>query len=175
MSTNPLFIDLEASGLHANSFPVEVGWAAPFGACQAFRVRPTAEWLSTPWDPKAEKVHGISREELLAAGEPAASVLEKLKGVAADRRLYSDDVGHDERWLKMLIQAAGAEPSEELKLWCANILFRDLAAQRRRDLKSVKRDAERVAPATHRADTDARFLATVFEMLTDSPAANSDR
>lgn len=164
----PLFIDFEASGLHAKSFPVELGWCDPaaFDAAQDRLIKPTPRWLATHWDPAAERIHGIDRDRLCKHGNPAAAVVKALRAAAAGRRVYSDNVGHDERWLNELCRAARFEPGEDLKVWCANILFRDLAARRGLDLAEVTRRAKEIAPVTHKAADDARHLAAVYRLLT---------
>lgn len=164
----PLFIDFEASGLHARSFPLELGWCDPAtcDAAQDHLIKPTADWLATYWDPAAERIHGIDRDRLCENGHPPVAVVKALRAAASGRRVYSDNVGHDERWLTALCRAARFEPSEDLKVWCANILFRDLAAHRGLDLTEVTRQAKEIAPVTHKAADDARHLAVVYRLLT---------
>jgi hypothetical protein len=169
---DPLFVDFEASGLHLGSFPVEVGWASSDGISEVHLIRPTAAWLHTPWDPQAERIHGINLDRLLIVGEPVQTVATRLRDAAVGHRLYSNDVGHDERWLRSLLREAGNENPDALKLWCANILFRDLASDRGVDLAAVRRLASQRVPVTHRADDDARHLAEAYRLLSDgNPSA----
>ena len=109
-------------------------------------------------DTRAEHIHGISVDRLLATGEPVETVAARLRKAACSRRLYSNDVGHDERWLRLLLKEAGDEPNA-LKLWCASILFRELASARGIDLATVEHEVRAIAPIAHRADDDARYLA----------------
>ena len=166
MIPEPLFIDFEASGLHLNSYPVEVGWAIPNGPSEVHLIRPIEVWLTTPYDTRAEQIHGINLERLLIVGEPPKAVVRKLCQVAKGRRLYADNVGHDERWLAALLSAADVQPSADLKIWCANILFRRLAAERGIELPAAEAGARKSAAVTHKADDDARYLATVYCLLT---------
>jgi len=70
----PLFIDFEASGLHRDSYPIEVGWATAEDQVECHLIRPTSDWLETPWTAKAQQIHGIELERLRVVGEPVGSV-----------------------------------------------------------------------------------------------------
>jgi hypothetical protein len=172
VSPKPLFIDFEASGLHAASYPIEIGWCDPEhpDAAQVHLIRPTPAWLATPWDERAERIHGIELDRLCLVGEPVAHVLSALRAAAAEHRLYADDVEYDGRWLLALCRATRFQPGEELKVWSASILFRDLANRRGMDLTGFRARARQLAPVTHRADQDARYLGTVYRLL-----ANDER
>lgn len=61
--TLPTVLDIEASGFGRGSYPIEVGIARADGSCCAFLIQPLDEW--THWDPKAELLHGISRDRLM--------------------------------------------------------------------------------------------------------------
>jgi hypothetical protein len=163
----PLFIDFEASGFGPRGYPIQVGWATPDGSSEARLIRPSAAWLDAHWDERAERVHGISRERLIEEGEPSTTVISSLAAAARGRRLYANDVGHDERWLNQLLRAAGTVASDEWKVWCANILFRQLAAERNVTLSAIEAEARRLSPVTHQAADDARYLATIYLLLSD--------
>lgn len=161
----PLFVDFEASGLHRGSYPIEVGWATPDGMMEGHLIAPTKAWLTTRWDPKAQSIHGIELERLCVVGEPVDQVAAALRSAAEGRRLFADNVSYDERWLAMLLGAAGVE-APDLRLLCADRLFKDMAATQGADLKEVEFAARKRAPRSHRADKDALYLATMFALLT---------
>ena len=51
-------IDLEASGLGAESYPIELGWALPdTGAVGAVLIAPPDAWTSRDWDPEIGRAH----------------------------------------------------------------------------------------------------------------------
>jgi hypothetical protein len=60
-----IVIDIEASGF--DGFPIEVGWCDQDGNCESHLIRPAWDW--TNWDIRAERIHGITRELLMAQGE----------------------------------------------------------------------------------------------------------
>ena len=120
LATRVLFFDIEASGLHEASVPVELGWAwitreAGDGPAlrvktEAMLIRPLRAWMEDPktWDPAAERIHGISRRELVDSGRPAGEVALAFDQARAGKSIVSD-TGHDgvdARWLRKLCQAA---------------------------------------------------------------------
>lgn len=119
----PFFVDVEASGLGPSGFPVEVGWASPEwhmdGTCsirlRSVLVKPTAEWLAGPgaWDPNAEWMHGLSREDLLRDGLEPATLCDLLDTEFSGRRVHTDTGGGgmDDLWIALLYEAAGREPA----------------------------------------------------------------
>ena len=56
-------IDVEASGLQSESYPIEVAWCDIDTCCaSSFLIKPARSW--TVWDKKAEALHGLSRDLL---------------------------------------------------------------------------------------------------------------
>lgn len=72
----PCILDIEASGFGASSDPIEVGHVLADGRSRCTLIRPREGW--THWDPRAEALHGISRETLLRHGRPVAEVARTL-------------------------------------------------------------------------------------------------
>lgn len=106
-----MVIDLEASGLGPDSWPIEVGIAW----CEAGEVlswssliRPEPGWHPDAWDPLSEEVHGISREELSSA-PTAWTVAEELLRRVAGRPVYSDAPDFDLKWVRRLLDASPAQ------------------------------------------------------------------
>ena len=117
-----VFVDVEASSLFADSFPVEVGYAhpraLPWGGCAielaSAPVRPESAWLSSGgWDSGAEAIHGLSREALLRDGLPAGDVCDLLDGAFGGCAVVADTGAGsvDDLWLAVLYDAAGREPA----------------------------------------------------------------
>lgn len=118
--TRILFFDIEASGLHEASVPVELGWAwitrepEDGGAlrvrAEAMLIRPSRSWREGPnmWDPAAEAIHGIARSELLDAGQAPAEVVLAFDRARKGKLLVSDTGpgGVDARWLRKPYEAA---------------------------------------------------------------------
>jgi hypothetical protein len=106
MNSNPVFYDCEASCI--GGLPIEIGWAfadVSTGEIQSesHLVKPPSHWDMQPvWDPDAQKLHGISLEQLLAHGRPPFEIARRMNQVLAGRELFSDGPADDERRLGRL-------------------------------------------------------------------------
>jgi len=100
-------IDVEASGLHFDSYPIEVAILSTERP-QSWLIAPQPTWIH--WDPNAEALHGISRETLRAEGLSCTAVAARLSAAirGGDRVLYSDAAEWDWDWMQTLYMAAHA-------------------------------------------------------------------
>src|SRR5690606_41951734 len=71
-----VFLDFEASSLSERSYAIEVGWVFADGREEDHLIRAAPEW--TDWDPSAEAIHGISRNELLERGRDHTAVAQRM-------------------------------------------------------------------------------------------------
>lgn len=159
------FLDFEASGLGAGSWPVEIGWAFESGACESHLIKPVSDWPMSAWDPKAEKMHGIPYERLLAQGEDINSVCKRLNATLGNALIYSDAPDWDSYWLYRLFGASPLKPAFRLRDY--GRLMRPLVAGRESALFA---EADRLAPRTHRAAADALHLQTLYRLAKGQPA-----
>jgi hypothetical protein len=102
--TQPLIIDVEASGLGAGSYPIEVGVALEGGEKFCRLIEPSKSW--SHWDTEAEQVHHISRENLKENGIEVVEVADALNQLLEDKVLYTDGWVVDKPWLTMLFHEA---------------------------------------------------------------------
>ena len=102
-----LFLDFEASGMMG--YPIEVGFAlveADRTIRSASKLIHEPEWLDdfSQWDPVAAALHGITREQIAAEGEPPAAVVDWLEreigGLVA-----CVDSPFDKAWMSALVWA----------------------------------------------------------------------
>ena len=87
-----VFLDLEASSLDADSWPVEVGMAWPAEGrleARSSLIRPDPSWSMRAWSPASAQVHGIPLAELRQA-PPAPEVARWVAGIVGDATLVSD-------------------------------------------------------------------------------------
>lgn len=100
----PIIIDVEASGFGRGSYPIEIGVADAerMGSCNI--VRRKKEWQH--WDPRAEMLHGISRQTLAEHGKEPAVIASLLNEQLAGQLVYSDAWGNDSSWIALLFDAA---------------------------------------------------------------------
>jgi hypothetical protein len=103
--SRPNFIDIEASGLHFDSYPIEIAVTLN-GKVHAWLIQPEPGW--TYWSEQAEAMHGLSRTFLQAHGLSASAVAQQLNEVLADSEgvVYSDACAWDEDWINTLFFAA---------------------------------------------------------------------
>jgi len=107
MSSNvECFLDFEASGLHPESYPIEIGICYGRKSYSAL-IRPTSYW--TYWSPDAQDIHGITREELEAKGKSVQTIAEDLNRLFAGQVLWADS-NYDNMWMDALFSAVDIEP-----------------------------------------------------------------
>jgi hypothetical protein len=157
------FIDLEASGFGARSYPIEVGLVMPGGETYCTLIVPEPDWHH--WDASAEKVHGIAREVLLQHGRTSHEVATELNRRLQGLTMYSDAWYHDYNWLSRLFDAADASPQfkledlrqllspHEMEQWDA------MKAQVIQDLQLSR----------HRASNDAKVLQQTLKRVRETP------
>ena len=108
----PPVMDIEASGLGAGSYPIEIGIVLANGDAYCTLIAPEPDW--THWDEEAHAVHGIARSTLHQFGKAACVVAAELDRRLAGTTIYSDAWGHDYTWLSLLYSAAGWSPPFKL-------------------------------------------------------------
>jgi hypothetical protein len=160
-----VFLDFEASSLAPGSYPIEVGWVMEDGSVEEHLIRPAPAW--TDWDPTAEAIHGLSRDVLLARGEPHEEVARRMMQVLAAHEVFASAPSWDGKWLSVLLRAAGY-PRHALRLRDTEEADLDAAAEilapgrepgevAHTAIRILRETRERLArPPAHRALADAR-------------------
>ncbi|MBF0455475.1 MAG: hypothetical protein HQL72_11750 [Magnetococcales bacterium] len=99
-----LILDIEASGLYAGSFPIEIAYADPLKSwVDASLICPDPSWEGHPWDQQIEALTGITRE-MLASAPPASEVAKKVaEDLSQADLILSDAPVWDLRWLERLL------------------------------------------------------------------------
>ncbi|MYL25056.1 hypothetical protein [Vreelandella massiliensis] len=153
----PTLLDIEASGFGRGSYPIEVGIARADGSCCAFLIQPLEEW--THWDPKAELLHGISREQLKHEGHPVRQVACWLNDeLSAIGKAYSDSWGYDNTWMSLLFHHAGIIPG--FRLEALRILLDEAQLALWNETKEMIIAEQGIH--RHRAGDDARLLQLTY-------------
>ncbi|MGZ5986992.1 MAG: hypothetical protein ACXWK7_18860 [Caulobacteraceae bacterium] len=183
-----VFLDFEASSLSKGSYPIEVGWAGEDGSEEAHLIRPAPDW--TDWDASAEAIHTISRDRLLAEGEPHDEVAHRVLDALGAHEVYVTAPSWDGMWLSKLLRAAGL-PRHAMRMQEADeahvggaleILGGDpadpLARAEALDLLFEARQAQPAVPPAHRALADAvqeRALFLAVRRLAEARILSFDR
>lgn len=155
------FLDIEASGLEPDSYPIEVGWADTLGNGDGFLIRPLDEWLN--WDPVAASIHGIARKELFERGLCAVDAAERLNDMLGFETVFCDALDSDKFWLNKLFVAAGVEPSFQVADFYH--LHKLLSNQHMLSLRQMLKSL----PVPHRAEADAARFARATVASSTSP------
>lgn len=158
-TSNIAFIDLEASGLSARSWPIEVGWCFAKGDPTALLIKPSPDWSIDEWSRDAEALHGVTHKKITSKGADPKVVCETLNSALAGIDVYSDAPDWDGFWLYRLFQSAKIR--QNFKLSDLNLLFRSMQPDK---LSAILIEAERLAPRKHRAAADAVHMRTIFEL-----------
>jgi DNA polymerase-3 subunit epsilon len=153
---NIIFIDLEASSLSAESWPIELGfcWIDERQKLRTAskRIKPHPSWPIEAWSIRSQRVHKITLDELESA-EDATSVaqwaLDRLSGAL----LLSDAAMHDSRWLNGLMATIGQR--DVLKV---ESIQEEVRRQFRGDAMSMFFKANARGGSAHRAAADALRL-----------------
>lgn len=170
-------IDIEASGLHPGSYPIEVGIVLSNGRTYEALIQPFSSW--THWDSNAELLHGISREMLKREGRDAFDVCNEINQLCAGKTLYSDCSVYDSSWIKKLFTFTNIPP----KFHCASIET-VLSEDDLINWNMYKREYARFAQINpHRALNDAITISETLERLVvdlpfpgiESPAINRQK
>ncbi len=103
----PIFIDLEASGLHPDSYPIEVAWNNRKGEIESHLIIPADDWVH--WDFNAQQMHGISRSMLFDEGKPISWIAARMSELFGREKVYSDASSFDAAWVDMLYEEADRE------------------------------------------------------------------
>jgi len=101
-------IDFEASGLEADSYPIQVAWNIG-DVVHSHYINPkhVPEWLG--WSVASEAVHNIPRSYLHEYGEHPAGVAKAMNDSLAGCTVYSDAVPYDKNWCQRLFDASPYE------------------------------------------------------------------
>lgn len=97
-----IILDVEASGLHQDSYPIQIAWVnTENGDEDSFYIKPDEEWHH--WDLVAEGIHNITRKLLDDVGLPANIAAQRLVDrVGKDTTIYTDAPEFDGFWLGRL-------------------------------------------------------------------------
>ena len=157
-------IDFEASCLprHGRSYPIEVGIADTSSKSRSWLIQPHRNWDGWAWTEEAERLHGISYEQLRRDGLPADEVASLLRGALMGHRVIADS-SIDTYWLQTLV--AATRVSIPAKLDHINDVLDGLGATTQ-EIIDAQAILARKGFRRHRAGDDARWLFALIEMLT---------
>ena len=149
-------LDIEASGLAPESYPIEVGIALANGQCWCGLIKPEHDWQY--WSNEAAAIHQIDRHDLQTVGKSVKDIALILNEQLHNQIVYSDCWVLDERWLRRLFTAARIEPTFRLR-----DIMHILKEEQFETWEAVKQNiAGELDITRHRATNDARILQQAF-------------
>lgn len=143
-SADRIFVDFEASGIHPDSYPIEIGIVGPDFEFEAL-IQPVRYW--TYWSHDAQDMHGITRYLIESQGVSPIKLCQQLNDRFSGQVLWSNS-HYDALWVDILFEAAGIQPEFEIKDIMAEVDILRLP-----DYHSGGNDA-----LEHRALSDARNI-----------------
>lgn len=158
-----VFLDFEASSLAQDSWPIELGmaWVDGQGAlvsCGCL-IKPDPLWPETAWWSTSAAIHGIARDALDRDGKTTKEAADLFLTHIQGRIAVSDNPGFEARWLQRLLDSAGTQPSEVVRIADMDAVFaRTLQAA---GLDTAWEYFERHR-TPHRAEADARRMAQAW-------------
>lgn len=153
------FLDFEASGLGARSWPIEVGWAFEDGRGESTLISPSPDWPIDGWDAKAERLHGVDLKMLGDLGVSAAVACDRIEAALLRCDVVSDAPDWDAFWMMRLYEAAGRKCPLRLKDFASV-----MPPMSREERAALLQKADRLAPRRHRAGEDALHLQTTWRL-----------
>ena len=157
------FIDLEASGLGPQSWPIEVGWAIGDARPQSQLIQPDVTWREESWEPSAEALHQISIGKLKKNGSKPPDLCNLLNDKLTGHKVYSDAPDWDAFWLSRLFQAAKVR--QKFSLHSMADLINPMIQGRE---EAVLAQADSLAPTRHRAAEDVVYLQTLYRLAREN-------
>lgn len=169
MAELPTFLDFEASSLSDRSYPIEVAWNQSDEVIESHLISPAGITIWTDWDVAAERIHGISKAELLAHGETPHSVCGRMNGELVGRIVYTDAPSFDGMWLSRMFDACDCLPQFELRhvdellvqMLCPGPSGRTYGLLK---IDVLKQEARRQKPNQHRAAWDVEYLIQLWKL-----------
>ena len=174
-----IFIDIEASSLGIDSYPIEIAWSDPGGnEPRAYLINPYHVHGWTDWSLEAQATHHLSREQLRKEGVDPAIVARTLEVDLAGKAAYSDAPAFDRVWLDTLFAAVGR--ARPFKLLDSTLVWHErldtiehllgptpMAAAKSRDrmIEAAKLRGRIAAGGQHRAAVDVKYLEATHSAL----------
>ncbi|MDX6712462.1 MAG: hypothetical protein QOH96_3478 [Blastocatellia bacterium] len=177
----PHFVDVEASSLRSNSYPIEVAWNLADDSIESYLISPVGIEQWKDWSTESQGFHGIRRQELIEAGRDPAWICARMNQQLEGKVVYSDNPEWDGKWLEELFSVAGGVVmgftvgSSEGLLF--DETFSDFVEWSRYEgrVKQLKYEARMRAGGQHRASMDVRYLVELWKLVRGEGGGIGDR
>jgi hypothetical protein len=170
--TMPRFLDVEASSLSMDSYPIEIAWSDPSGGIECHLINPYAveEW--TDWDYNAQQIHGLSRKQCREEGVHPRWLCNRMDQVIKPGEIiYADGGAFDENWVEVLYGEGSTLGYAQFTIVHSDAVMLPLLMALERDDKKrwqlyerLKLKARKIAGGRHRATVDVQYLIELWKL-----------
>lgn len=154
----PTILDIEASGFGVESYPIEVGVVRSDGERYCKLIRPFDNWQF--WQPSAQKIHGICRQDLIEYGVHGTQICVELNAFLGTNTAYCDGWVVDSPWLRTLFERSMVKM--QFTLSSLEMILKESQMERWHTVKEGVVDSLNLA--RHRASNDALIIQKTFEL-----------
>jgi len=168
----PLFLDFEASSLSSCSYPIEVAWSRWDGSIESYLISPAGIEAWDDWSVLSEKVHGISRAELMTQGKSPDWICRLMNQQLVGQVVYTDNPVYDGMWLAELFSVSKGSRLKFRLGPVDGVIFgnsypgpagRVVASD---ELQGMKDEARKRVGGQHRARLDVQYLIELYKLAT---------
>ena len=168
----PRFLDVEASSLSMDSYPIEVAWSDNLGSIESHLINPYHVEYWTDWDYNAQQIHGISRKQCREEGISPENLCKRMKNsIARGEVIYADGGPFDKNWIDVLFQEGTQLGYAKFDIVHSDVVMLPLLKKIESDEKKVwklyenlKLEARRIAGGRHRAKVDVQYLIELYKL-----------
>ena len=171
----PRFLDVEASSLNVNSYPIEIAWSDALGNIECHLINPLCIGAWVDWDYNAQNLHGISRETCIEHGVSPKELCELMsRSITPGEQIFADGGGFDEYWVDELFSAGSELGYAQFQVIHSDTVTAELLtrfepdnAKRLNLFESLKLKARKRVDGRHRAAVDVQYLIELYKLCHD--------
>jgi len=170
----PRFLDVEASSLNKESYPIEIAWSDALGNIQSSLINPYSVDVWVDWDFYAQhKIHGISRQMCREQGIHPKDMCRLMSdSVRPGEIIYADGGEFDENWVDVLFGAGTTRGFAQFRVVHSDEVMLPFLMKiepddsKKRDLiySELKDKARKIVKTQHRAVVDVQYLIELWKL-----------
>jgi len=172
----PRFLDVEASSLSMDSYPIEVAWSDNLGKIESHIINPSAIEYWTDWDYNAQQMHGISRKQCREEGVHPIFLCERMsESISLGEIVYADGGSFDEGWIDVLFGEGSELGYAQFKIVHSDTVMLPLLQKIESDDKKcwqlyerLKLESRKIVNGRHRAKVDVQYLIELYKLCASS-------
>jgi len=168
----PRFLDVEASSLSMDSYPIEVAWSDNYGTIESHLINPYLVGHWTDWDYNAQQIHCISRKLCREEGISPEKLCKRMKNsISRGEVIYADGGSFDRNWIDVLFQEGTQLGYAKFDIVHSDAVMLPLLQKIEKDEKKcwqlyeqLKLEARKIVKDRHRATVDVQYLIELYRL-----------